>query len=444
MPDILAGTYGQPDERTVPPPAPPKPSADDALTGQLKGLQDEEIGLMKKQEAEEAPARQRLLGGMRDYAQSAERLRPKLKDVKEFQPTDLRQTSWEWMSLAATFGALAGAFSRQHATTALNAFGGAMQGWAQGNMVKFKQDYQTWKANADAARINNEKEMEEYRAVMENKRLNIDQMMTEVQMIGAKYHNQIAISAAQQKNLTQLAQLVDHTEANRAKMAESQARIEVSIAKLEAAMDPLGKNLNTPAGILKMIEIAQDPKTDPTTRQTIRFILSGKNPTGTMPEFPDAAEKSKPGWIENWIARLTGAPTGAAQPSAGATAATPPAQPAAAGAPTPAPAPTPAAPPAPPSGVQGPTRQSSAIPAQGVVRQPGVAGRAGQRPRDGSTEQQAIVLSTNRATAARQAATLKDGTWVIDPRTNQPAQIKRGGAPATTAGPADVERALGG
>jgi len=77
-----------------------------------------------------------------------------------------------------------------------------------------------------------------------------------------------------------------------------------------------------------------------------------------------------------------------------------------------------------------------------MVKLPGTGGRAtsGMVSRDGSSPERAITLSTTPAVAAQQASKLPDGTWIIDPRTKQPAQIKRrqpGGSPLPeTAAPA--------
>lgn len=469
MVDILAQTEGDPDERRQPakPPSPaPSPSdaAYDRALGALTGAQEQELGIRRQEAAELGPARQRVLAGMRDYTRTADtelqKLRAGTKDVPAYQPTDIRQSSWDWMAMSATFGAIAGAFSRYHTTTALNAFSGAMQGWYQGNIVKFNQEYQTWKANADAARINNDKAQREYEMVLANKRLNLDQQMAEVEMIGAKYQDQLAMSLAQQKNITQLAQLMDHREATQAKMGEAQAKIEATIAKMQvemAKLDPSRLNVNTAGGAAAMLDqITKLYQSGPQGQQLAKLMWS-KLWSGSSTPPPDLdtalggnnADVNKPGLISKLAGlfgvkqETPGAAAGSTETApgaaAGATPAATPAAPAAPAAPTMIPPPAGSAPGTP--AVQSPvSRLQQALPTPGPARGPVTGEQMRQRNaragRDGSSEDKALVLSSDRKQAAGEAGQLPDGTWVILPPDRTPVQIKRKTAPAAPAAPA--------
>jgi hypothetical protein len=162
--------------------------------------------------------------------------------VQEFKPPDTRQAAMDWMAIAATFGAIAGARSRYHATTALNAFSGAMRGWAEGDSIGFQKNFDTWQANAEAASRNNEKALRQYEMTMQNAKLNLDQKMMQVQMIAAQDQDQLMAVSAQQKNITQVSELLDkkaqvgeryyeHTQTLIERRQQQEDKINIDLAK---------------------------------------------------------------------------------------------------------------------------------------------------------------------------------------------------------------------
>ena len=74
-----------------------------------------------------------------------------------------------WGSIAMLAAALGGAFTRTHATTALNAAGAAMQAIHQGDEEKFKHQMETWKIAAENQQRMQTYEIETYRAIIDRK-----------------------------------------------------------------------------------------------------------------------------------------------------------------------------------------------------------------------------------------------------------------------------------
>jgi hypothetical protein len=353
-------------------------------------------------------------------------LKSKSKDVGSYQPPDLRDASWQWMSLAATFGTIAGAFSRYHVTTALNAFSGAMQGYAQGNIYRLNEDFKTWKANADAALSNNDKALREYEATMSNAKLNLDQKMSEVQMISSKYQDELMASAAAQKNFTTVAQIMMKKEQLAAQLAQHQETIEyhqkdLQVKLLEVQRKIENVNLNTPAGIERfavMLENEKDPKKQQIMLNLYTYLHPGGSPQ-TNPIMPEEV-KNNPGGLRSWLAGLYGG--GGEQPAGGtaSTAAAPGATPAAAAAPAPPPSPETNIGTEPTEKI--PLGTAPARPGSAAVPPPINVAPGGRRSLNGKTPETALRLTPGYARA--QAAKLPNGTWVINPQTGQPVQIQ--------------------
>ena len=92
------------------------------------------------------------------------------------KPEDYQKGSMEFASSMALVGAVFGRFSRRGGTAALNAFSGALKGWHEGNMEAYGNAQKEWEANAKKTLENNQMEIEKYKEIIENKKLNIDQM----------------------------------------------------------------------------------------------------------------------------------------------------------------------------------------------------------------------------------------------------------------------------
>jgi hypothetical protein len=212
-----------PSSSKAPPPTSPTDQAN-ARLGQYDAAMDKQIQKLDALSGEEADIYKRR-GAAMDKAtgaamaasdrmtkqgdQALDTFNKNTQQIQQFKPPDTRQLAMQWMAIASTFGAIAGARSRYHATTALNAFAGAMKGWAQGDAAGFQKNYDTWQANAEAASRNNERVLRQYQMTMQNAKLNLDQKMAQVQMIASQDQDQLMAVSAQQKNVTQISELLD-------------------------------------------------------------------------------------------------------------------------------------------------------------------------------------------------------------------------------------------
>lgn len=204
-----------------------------AQAEEMRRLGKQEEELYAKREAELEPMRREMMSGMREQTRIGnEELTHYLqsqRDVPEppaFNGPQAQQDALAWMSIAAGFGAIAGGLSRYHTTTALNAFSGMMQGYAKGELQAFDQQYKTWQANTDKALEYNNRAQREYRAIMDNSKLNIDTMSNMMQMTADKWQDQIMSNAARMRDVERMTQLM-----------EGQARFEENLKLRKEAME---------------------------------------------------------------------------------------------------------------------------------------------------------------------------------------------------------------
>lgn len=118
---------------------------------------------------------------------------------------DFQKGAMQWASAMAVLGAVAGKFARVPGTAALSAFGGALKGWQQGNLQAYENAAKKWEQDSKAAIDNNRSLMEKYKLELENRKSNIDQQMSNIQMISAQYHDKMMYDAAAAKNYTLVA-----------------------------------------------------------------------------------------------------------------------------------------------------------------------------------------------------------------------------------------------
>jgi hypothetical protein len=174
-----------------------------------------EDDVFARREAEMAPQRQRY-SAMADTAmlerhQAYEKLKDKrIEEGPAPKQNDSRADS-DWLTAATMIGALAGAFTRNHTTNALAAFTGAMQGYQQGSQQKFENNMKTWEAERKRAIDAHTQAQDEYRSILENRKLDMEQMSIELRMTAEKYQDQAMATAARTKNSLVIAQLYDQS-----------------------------------------------------------------------------------------------------------------------------------------------------------------------------------------------------------------------------------------
>jgi hypothetical protein len=168
---------------------------------------------------------------------------PKQERLPQFNPDQGRADLFAWTQAASLFGALAGAFGRKSATTALNAMAGMNKGLAEGDLQAYEMNYKTWQANSRAAAENNRQKLQEYEAILQSRKMNIDQKMSEIELVATKYQDAIAASAAAQKNFTQFAEIMQKGDQNQNSFEEKMLAIETRDSQFHEKMNTeLAKN----------------------------------------------------------------------------------------------------------------------------------------------------------------------------------------------------------
>jgi len=164
-----------------------------------------EEGNLQERQREMEPLRQRAI--MQALQPPPER--PKLQQPPQPPKQRDQHDDENWLFAAGLLGSLAGALTRRHATNALAAFSGAMEGYQEGSRQKFDQSMKLWEAENKKVQETNKSAMDEYREILENRKLDMSQMSIAMQLAGQKYDDKAAIQAAKTKNSLIMAQFYD-------------------------------------------------------------------------------------------------------------------------------------------------------------------------------------------------------------------------------------------
>jgi hypothetical protein len=142
-------------------------------------------------------------------------------DAKEYQ-----QGAMEFASAMAVLGAVAGRFTRAPGGAALGAFAAALKGWQSGNLQAYENAAKKWEADTKTTLENNRQVMEQYRQALQDRKMNIDEQMSNIQLISAKYHDQMMYDAAQSKNYTMVSQIYEKNMQYTEKASEAAAKLQ--------------------------------------------------------------------------------------------------------------------------------------------------------------------------------------------------------------------------
>ncbi|HZP77528.1 MAG TPA: hypothetical protein VFB45_15395 [Pseudolabrys sp.] len=208
---------------------------------------------------------------------------PQLEKVGEPPKSNTGQAMQEWLMPAIVLSALAGAFTRQHVTSALNAFSSAVEGYKAGNLAQYEQKYREWEANSKKAIQNNKAALDEYDAVWKNRKLSIDQKMNEIQLIAAKYQDRMTYEAAAQKNFTMVAQVLQRQEMQTERLNQAYEKMKLQGEAMEAKV----AGMKTPENAQKWlaaIQSEQDPEKKKSMQAAYNHIFAG-NTTGGLEQL---------------------------------------------------------------------------------------------------------------------------------------------------------------
>jgi hypothetical protein len=199
-------------------------------------------------ERELAPIRERQL----ELARQPLPQPPKAKETPEPPKRNNQHDDETWLFASALLGSLAGALTRNHQTNALAAFTGALTGYQEGSRQKFDQNMELWKAENTRAQEAASHAQNEYREILENRKLSMDQMSVELQVAAAKHEDRAMQTAAKTKNSLVIAQLYD-------KQAQALEQMTTSADRLTFQYDKMKRDEQTKLAVAQMRALGVQP-----------------------------------------------------------------------------------------------------------------------------------------------------------------------------------------
>ena len=157
-----------------------------------------------------AKADQKYLKGAEDAINSPRPPLPTYEKIKnEPNPEDYHKYSVEFASASALLGAIAGHWTRAGGTASLNAFAGAMKGWQAGNVQAYEEAYKQWDQASKKTIENNNIELAKYKAILEDRKMNIDEKLQGLTIAGYEARNSVIVGMGKDGNFNGIAQAVD-------------------------------------------------------------------------------------------------------------------------------------------------------------------------------------------------------------------------------------------
>jgi hypothetical protein len=215
---------------------------------------------------------------------------PQMPDQKQLGPPpdakQFQQNSIEFASAMAVLGAVAGRFTRQPGGAALGAFAAAVNGWQTGNLQAYEEANKKWEEQTKQTIANNKMEMDKYKQILQNRQINIDEQMSQIQLVATQFHNDMMYQAAASKNYTMATSIYEKTVAQAEKAKESAAKIqEVHEQGIEKAKGSANYYMNHPAEFLAL---------PPEQQASVKQFAEMKKISGSAGAKQAAIEKSAP------------------------------------------------------------------------------------------------------------------------------------------------------
>ena len=197
----------------------------DPYAGILQRMQQDQATTqrIRQQQATEAAPIQGQIKAATDSLQQAASAGPQqaqMPEMPKMQPQEMSGTFMALMALAA----LSGKTTQTPLTTSLNAMTGMMQGMHDGKQEQYEQQYKIWDAETKKALARNKEYVEEYRRIIDSKKLSIQQMHDELDMLAVKYDDQLTRETLSKGDMSSLIKIADarqkagqHAEAEKAK-----------------------------------------------------------------------------------------------------------------------------------------------------------------------------------------------------------------------------------
>jgi len=240
--------------------------SDEALEGSRRfiGIAERAMGdedaIRSRATRELEPIRQRVMDRLSQPLPE----RPRFKETPPAPKGNDPRSDESWLMASALLGALGGALTRRHVTNALAAFTGAVQGYQEGSREKFDQNMKIWDAEHKRAVEQNTNALNEYREILEDRKLSDQQANTLLQLASQKYEDQAMQTAARTKNALNIAQLYD-------KQFQALEQLKASGSKINQQwkIDQAERIVSQSGSLIESILNYQSPPRSMTPRDTV-------------------------------------------------------------------------------------------------------------------------------------------------------------------------------
>lgn len=205
---------------------------------------------------------------------------PKLKEEQA-------HNAQEFLASAILIGGIAGALSRSHVTTALNAFGATIKGYREGQIQAGQEAFEEFKSASEAVKANNAAMQTEYQNALADRKMGIDQQMAQVQLIATQYHDQLMAQAAGSKNYLLVAQLME-------RQAEATEKFNIAYDKLDQQHSEFDQKIKTQMA-QQGLEMDEQGNIKPQTVDPSTFgqVATGEPLNQIIPGYGPAAARKR-------------------------------------------------------------------------------------------------------------------------------------------------------
>jgi hypothetical protein len=187
-------------------PAPPDLSGIDRNIEDIRGSMGARNKTLQERETALEPVRQSQIREVRQPLPQA----PQMQKPPPVPGQPKEQAADEvWLATVGVLGAIAGGLTRNHATNALAAMTGAMNGYQEGRKDKFEENLKQWNAENKRILETNQASLDQYKTTLESRKLALEQKAMELQLTAAKYDDRAVMQAAQQHDFETLGRLLE-------------------------------------------------------------------------------------------------------------------------------------------------------------------------------------------------------------------------------------------
>jgi hypothetical protein len=210
-----------------------------------------------------------------EVSQFAEQHVPDKFSMPDFKPEPINHNDMQALAgIIGAFALLAGRNATNRMNIAGNAMAGAIEGYSQGNAIKFQRDYQTYKTNFDKALRTHESEVQQYKDILNAKNMDLSSRLRRLEIIANGYGDVKMAMTFASHNIDRIEKEIAKKEEMANKAADGQEKFSMQLQmahdriqqqqdnlKERIAHDKEMEALTRTRDSSKGWEILQDPKT---------------------------------------------------------------------------------------------------------------------------------------------------------------------------------------